>query len=444
MRSYNRSGMVCPVGVHYVGALGDREPLGRMFQILGVSPGEFFSPLGCNGIIDRYIFDDFVFDLPANLDAFEENLNQTFPEDKLAIGAVMMNLREISRRLMDFSFFINPNDPFQNMDYYLPMGDFLEKIKASAGLRAVLAVTCNLIGVPLNDCPVILHHIILVTYLFSSWKLKEGGNQLTEALVRRFQDAGGTLLLNDGVKKIQVEQTRVKGVMLESGQQIPADTVILAIHPKMLLNLLDENVLRESYRRRLRGLVETESVLGVQVKVDAAAHSEISHNIYRLQTHEKGTIKNGIFYQLRSSHNPAFNLLSMITQSLYDDWKPWENTYTGKRGSDYEEKKTELAQRLLKSAEDVFGPLQNARIIDVYTPLTIRDYVNAPRGTCFGIMRSSRQLLRAISLNNVPVSGLYLAGQNAAAPGVLGCMLGSLNVARHIVGADFLTRLRKI
>jgi len=122
------------------------------------------------------------------------------------------------------------------MDYYLPMGDFLEKIKASAGLRAVLAVTCNLIGVPLNDCPVILHHIILVTYLFSSWKLKEGGNQLTEVLVRRFQDAGGTLLLNDGVKKIQVEQTRVKGVMLESGQQIPADTVVLAIHPKMLLN----------------------------------------------------------------------------------------------------------------------------------------------------------------------------------------------------------------
>jgi len=35
------------------------------------------------------------------------------PEDINHVDAVMMNLREISRRLMDFSFFINPNDPFK-------------------------------------------------------------------------------------------------------------------------------------------------------------------------------------------------------------------------------------------------------------------------------------------------------------------------------------------
>jgi phytoene dehydrogenase-like protein len=204
----------------------------------------------------------------------------------------------------------------------------------------------------------------------------------------------------------------------------------------MLLNMLDENVLRDSYRRRLRSLTETESVLGLQVKVAAKRHPEIQHNVYRLHANEKGVIEDGVFYQLRKSHDPAFNLLSIITKSLYEDWHPWEQTVSGRRGGDYDERKISIAQILLKKAESVFGDLSDAEIIDVYTPLTIRDYVNVPEGACYGIKRSSRQLLRAISLNNVPVGGLYLAGQNALAPGVLGCMLGSFNVARQIMGAD--------
>jgi len=94
------------------------------------------------------------------------------------------------------------------------------------------------------------------------------------------------------------------------------------------------------------------------------------------------------------------------------------------------------ASKVLKKAEEVFGELKDAQILDVYTPLTIRDYVNAPEGACYGIMRSSRQLLKAISLNNIPIAGLSLAGQNAVAPGVMGCLLGSFNAVRQITGAE--------
>ncbi|MFA5323810.1 MAG: hypothetical protein WC373_14155, partial [Smithella sp.] len=125
-----------------------------------------------------------------------------------------------------------------------------------------------------------------------------------------------------------------------------------------------------------------------------------------------------------------------ITKSLYSDWSPWENTVSGRRDKDYEEKKMGIARDLLKKAEEIFGDLKDARIIDVFTPLTIRDYVNAPEGACYGIMRSSRQLLKAISLNNVPIKGLSLAGQNALAPGVMGCIMGSFNAARQIIGAE--------
>lgn len=435
MRSYNRLGMDCPVGVHYVGALGENEPLGMLFQALGLPVRELFSPMGQDGIIDRYIFDDFVFDLPVSLDGFEVTLRNSFPEDSATIDAIMPNLRDISQRFTDPSFLIGQSDPFQNMDYYLPMGEYLNSMGVSAKLRSVLAVPCNLIGVPLDDCPVIFHHMVLASYLFSSWKLKEGGRQMTDVLVRRLQETGGELLLNHAVRTISVAQSTVTGVILESGEHIPADAVIFAIHPKMMLNMLDENVLRDTYRRRLRGLKETESVLGVQVKVDAKKHPEIHHNIYRLHANDQGMIENGVFYQLRGSLDPAYNLLSIITQSLYEDWHPWEDTVSGQRGNDYKKRKMTIAENLLKKAENVFGDLSDAEIMDTYTPLTIRDYVNVPEGACYGIKRSSRQLLRAISLNNVPVGGLYLAGQNALAPGVMGCVLGSFNVARQVMGA---------
>ena len=118
MRSYRRSGFDCPVGVHYVGALGEKEPLGKMFHVLGIPVDELFTPMGQEGIIDRYIFDDLIFDLPTSIDALEKNLRNTFPEDTAALNIIMKNLREISRHMMDPSFLLNQGDPFQNMDYY--------------------------------------------------------------------------------------------------------------------------------------------------------------------------------------------------------------------------------------------------------------------------------------------------------------------------------------
>jgi all-trans-retinol 13,14-reductase len=437
MNSYCRSGVDCPVGVHYVGALGDTEPLGRMFKILGIPVDELFVPIGREGVIDHYIFDDLTFDLPSGgIDALEKNLRNVFPMEAAALDGIMKNLREISRQMKDPAFLLNQGDPFQNMDYYQPMGELMDSLAVSTQLRAVLSVPCQLLGVPAAECPVIFHHMVLASYLFSAWRLKENGGKMTDYFVRRFQDLGGTLVLDDSVKKISLAGGRATGVILESGLSLQTDAVVAAIHPKIMLQLLGADSLRESFRRRIRELRETEGVIAVHVRVDAVAHPEISHNIYRLHRNEKGNVEDGIFYQLRGGNVPGANLLSIITKSLYSDWSRWENTTTGRRGKEYDEKKTNLAKNLLKKAEEIFGNLKGAKILDVFTPLTIRDYVSAPEGACYGAMRSSRQLLKVASLNNLPVAGLYLAGQNAVAPGVMGCLLGSFNTARQITGAE--------
>ncbi|MEN6507441.1 MAG: hypothetical protein ABFD63_01410, partial [Smithella sp.] len=179
---------------------------------------------------------------------------------------------------------------------------------------------------------------------------------------------------------------------------------------------------------------ETKGVIAVQAGVDAAAHGELDYNIYRLNHDEHGGITNGIFYQIRNSNVSETNLLSIIARSLYRDWSRWESTVSGRRGADYEEEKLAIARDLLKKAEEVFGPLKNAEILDVFTPLTLRDFVNCPEGSCYGVLRSARQLLKVASLNNLSVEGLCLAGQNAVAPGVMGSILGSFSAVRQLIG----------
>lgn len=436
MRSYRRGGIDCPVGVHYVSALGTDEPLGKMFRLLGIPAEDLFYRMEQGGIIDRYIFDDFVFDLPISLDAFEKSLKSTFPAETAALDVIMKNLRKIALQMMDPAFLLNQGDPFQNMDFFQPMGDLLNKLDASAGLKAVLAVPCQLIGVELSQCPVIFHHMVLAGYLFSSWRLKESGSKMAEVFTQRFQDLGGTLMLNDGCEKIILNGGKVTGVRLASGINLSADTVVAAIHPKTMLNLLEPDALKSSYKQRIVNLKETEGVLAVQISVDAFAHPGINHNIYRLHADENGIIQDGIFYQLRQGNDKGENLVSIITRSLYSQWSKWENTVSGRRGREYEEKKLGLGRDLLQKANEVIGPLKNARILDVFTPLTLRDYGNCPEGSCYGVMRSSGQLLKVASLSKVPIPGLFMAGQNAVAPGVLGTILGSFNAARQIIGAD--------
>jgi phytoene dehydrogenase-like protein len=130
------------------------------------------------------------------------------------------------------------------------------------------------------------------------------------------------------------------------------------------------------------------------------------------------------------------NLLVAITRSPYEEWRRWERTATGRRGADYEEEKASRARKLLQDSEEVFGPLADAKVIDAYSPLTLRDWVDTPEGSPYGILRSVRQLPAAATLHRLGPSGLWLAGQNVLSPGVFGTLMGSFHAVRQVVGAD--------
>ena len=62
--------------------------------------------------------------------------------------------------------------------------------------------------------------------------------------------------------------------------------------------------------------------------------------------------------------------------------------------------------------------------------------MNSPAGSAYGVLRSASQVLGTALLNRTAVQGLFLAGQNVMAPGVIGTILGSFATIKLIVGAD--------
>ena len=440
MRSYARSGIECPTGVHYMGALDEGQPLRRLWDYLGVTPLIPLERMGMEGVIDRYVYEDFVFDLPSGMDAFEISLRRSFPEEQVQIKGIMADLREISRTLSSLDMILSPTTTALSYLNFESMGQRLLRFGCSQRLRNVLAVPATLIGVPLQECPAIYYYMTLASYLMSSWRLACSSTRMAEAFVSRLKSLDGEVITGDGVERIRVESGQVQGVVLQSGRILEASSLIAAIHPRIAAAMVPAGALRPSYAQRVAQIVNTNGLFCVHLAVNADTHPALPYNIYRIHAEADGALTRGVFHQLRPSGQVGVNLLSIITTSGVEEWRPWAGTRSGRRGSDYGAVKEKKARHFISEASSFFGPMADGKILDSFTPLTIRDWVASPDGSPYGILRSAGQLMKAASLNRTSIKGLYLAGQNRLCPGIMGTVLGSFQAVMQIIGREQFVR----
>ncbi len=441
MRSYIREGIDCAVGVHYLGSLEKGQILRTFFDYLGVTETIPVTRMGEEGVIDRYIFASDAprlqsFDLPPGIDAYEHNLVRAFPGEQDKIAAIMPPIRQAARQLHNLDFLYTPNNNSSLLDQYDPFGAVLRNLNCSAELKSVLAIPSSWLGVPLEDCPSYYHNIALASYVSSSWRLAKSGAHMADVFADRLRELGGKIITHAPISRIDVSGRVVTGLQFQSGEHLPAAMVIAAVHPKMVLQMLSTSDVKPSYRQRISSLQDTHGIFSVHVGIDAGAHPEIPHNIFKIDTDERGAVADLRYYQIRKSEKKGWNLLSILTSGRDELWAPWQNTATGSRGDAYLAAKTQYATNLVAEAAQMFGPLTGAKIVDTSTPLTLRDWVNSPGGSAYGVLRSSSQMLATALLNRTAVQGLYLAGQSVMAPGIIGTIMGSFSTVKLILGSE--------
>jgi len=72
-------------------------------------------------------------------------------------------------------------------------------------------------------------------------------------------------------------------------------------------------------------------------------------------------------------------------------------------------------------------------ILDAASVLTFRDYLFSPEGNAYGIKQKMGQFNL---FGKLPLVNLYVAGQSAVLPGIVGAMLSSFIVVRSLIGKE--------
>jgi phytoene dehydrogenase-like protein len=160
--------------------------------------------------------------------------------------------------------------------FTMSIADLLDEYFVSPQMLGVLAVS-GVIGTwagprSAGTAYVMAHHKIgdVGEGQLGSWGFPEGG---MGAVSRALRDAaianGATVRTDTAVARIDVKNGRVHGVTLESGEEIRADVVVAATHPKItFLDQIDRAQLPTEFVERIEGWRSRSGTVKVNVAVD--------------------------------------------------------------------------------------------------------------------------------------------------------------------------------
>jgi prolycopene isomerase len=278
-----------------------------------------------------------------------------------------------------------------------------------------------------------------------------GAKALAYLFSDAFQMCGGELRLGEKVNRILIENRKVLGIELESGEQIKAEYVVSNADARLtFLKLVGRELLSDDF---VTTLSETKISppgflvsLGVDLDLERTGFGEemISYNpaqsLEELSTTDpKRCPITLIIYSLR---DPSLAPLGKHTMGIlavlpYDYMNNWGIEKDGKRGEQYQRLKQRVADDLISSAENVIpGLSQHIVCRNIATPLTYERYTLNTKGSMMGWILSSGNLA-SLSLMGprTPIKNLLQAGHwTIPGGGVPPAILSGKNVAELILG----------
>ena len=129
--------------------------------------------------------------------------------------------------------------------------------------------------------------------------------------------------------------------------------------------------------------------------------------------------------------------VEILCFTRYHEFKQWEDTVTGRRGSAYEQQKSLLAQRTIRYISQFYPELSEA-IEQVYvsTPLTIRDYYSNPEGAVY----AQQGLFAPVKTK---VTNLFMTGQGVQYQGLFGVATTAIATVETILKRSLIGEIAK-
>jgi len=443
LRGFSRRGVQFDTGFHYTGGIGKGEPLDVFFRYLGLSDRLSCFPFDARGFDTiRHVRDGFEFRFPSGYGPLRENLLEAFPSERSAVEAYLRAVRSAC----DSVPYLNLDAPLDTKGalgrvFGPTLRETLDSLTGDETLKSVLSTHCLLYGVPPEEVAFLQHACTVGSYYLSANGITGGGRSLASAFDARLEEVGVEIHRGSEVTSLSVDPEGVlRGVRLGDGKEFPCGGAVVTVHPRTMLEMVPEGAFRPAYKTRIMGLEDTISAFMLYSVSDLPLPILKGRNFFVLPS--AGSLRNlgnrpleeSPLYVTAACTRPddAPRGYIGIFPMLPETTRAWEDSRTGNRPESYRKFKEGIAGRMEVLLKRYCPELGGATACaETSTPLTVRDFGNAPSGGLYGVKHKVGQY------NPVPltrVKGLYLAGQAVTSPGILGAVLSGFMACGTILG----------
>lgn len=404
--SFTRKKFSFDVGVHSLGSL---RKGGNVFSLVQDHKLDDYLKIIKIKTPNLVLTDDFSLELPTDLSELTANIQELFPSERSQIKDFLIYLKKdlnpfAIKKLLNFNF-------KELMDEYI----------CSERLKNIFTVLLGNIGLSANLSSALSAKLLFSEYILDGGYYPKGGMQsFSDALLIKFKDYGGDIILNSSADKIFIKNDSVCAVGGEKFGVVKTKSIISSCDlTHTYMELIGANNLSATILKSLDELVPSVSAfvlyvgLNTKIKSNLNSYSTVWYvkniddinSIYE-RTFQGDFLDNNEYaiFSFPSSHDENLapldkDSLTVIVGAPFKDKNFWKHNK-----SVYCDNTTQLINQVLPESKN------NAEVIEAATPHTLRRYTNNRCGAMYGWAATPQNYKLIRKVFRTGIAGLFFSG----------------------------------
>jgi all-trans-retinol 13,14-reductase len=456
LQTFSRDKRIFDTGVHYIGSLDEGENLNMIFRYLGITEKLQLKKLDENNFDLIRLPNKVEIPLAQGYDKFKSQLINQFPEEEAAIITFCEKVIDVC------NYFPLYNLESSSKKNYLDSPEVLEleawsyvcSITKNENLRCAFLGNGPLYAGEKDITPFYVLALILNSYITGSYRIVNGGGQLTKAFVKTLRTFDVEIKKRQEVIGAEFENNEIKSVITKEGDRFYGKNFISNLHPQLTIELFGEQHFRPALKNRINKLKNTIACFSLYISFKENSFPYLNYNVYDYFTdlseiwstakYDKATWPQGYFActPVNSKSDKYADSLSVLTYMNYEEVAQWEDTFNtvgqpSERGTSYEAFKREKEKKVIERLKERFPGIEDS-IKNVYssTPLTYKNYIGTKDGSLYGIRKNAKKPMSSVINSRTKIPNLYLTGQNLIFHGILGATIGGLVTSFNFIDKE--------
>jgi all-trans-retinol 13,14-reductase len=443
---FSRGGISFDTGFHFTGGLHQGGILSDILSFLDLRG--FIEPI----FLTEARRTQFVlepaggrFELPSGVENIKKQLQGYFPAEASAVDRYFEKVQSVCRRTPSLNIHENVI-AHPNLDEdYVSLDAVLKDLTPNALLRCLLSGYAMCYGVRPRDISFANHSRMVLNFYESIACVKDGGDAFIRAFREKFKEYDVDIRCKTTIAELSdIQDHKVGRFILSSGEEISADACVFTIHPKEMLKILPEKHFSKAFAGRVSSFEPSAGFFSVFAAHKPGTDPDPEASIVSLfpdvdvnnllDPAYQGTPALVMIKSPDQTGDGARKGICILEPSFVEQVSAWSDSRRGNRPPAYLDYKKARVDAIREHIFRVFPAYRETlEIVDAGSMLTFKEYLNSPDGSAYGVKQKMGQFNL---IGKLPLHNLFVAGQSAVLPGVIGAMMSSLIVGRAVVGRE--------